>query len=198
MFCPQCGQQQVTDEVRFCSRCGFQLGIVSGLLPTGGALPETLHTAASDVWKPSPRRRGVQQGILMMFIGMVLTPVLAVILDPPHGNLYLSQTLVPLSAIIFFWGGILRMLYALIFQEGAIRRKKHQPEQAYVAPSYAPPPLAAPGARGASSTLPHAESIPARSFMPPARGGTSEIAPPPSVTESTTRLLDEQPDKQSR
>ncbi len=194
MFCPQCGQQQVSDEVRFCSRCGFQLGVVSGLLPTGGALPQSFSTAAADVWKPSPRRRGVQQGILMMFIGMVLTPVLAVILEPPHGNLYLAQTLVPLSAIIFFWGGILRMLYAGIFQEGPVRRKKHQAEQTYVAPS----PLAAPGARGAASTLPPAESIPARSFMPPARGGTSEIAPPPSVTESTTRLLDEQPDKQSR
>ncbi|HEY0079351.1 MAG TPA: hypothetical protein VGB73_12110 [Pyrinomonadaceae bacterium] len=171
---------------------------MSGLLPTGGALPQNFNTAATDVWKPSPRRRGVQQGILMMFIGMVLTPVLAVILDPPHGNHYLAEILVPLSAIIFFWGGILRMLYAGIFQEGPVRRKKHQAEQAYVAPSYAPSPLAAPGARAAAPVLPHAESIPARSFMPPARGGTSEIAAPPSVTESTTRLLDEQPDKQSR
>ena len=25
MFCPQCGQQQVSDVTRYCSRCGFPL-----------------------------------------------------------------------------------------------------------------------------------------------------------------------------
>ncbi len=29
MFCPQCGQQQITASLRFCSRCGFPLEAVS-------------------------------------------------------------------------------------------------------------------------------------------------------------------------
>ena len=32
MFCPKCSQQQISDNIRFCSRCGFQLNIVKALL----------------------------------------------------------------------------------------------------------------------------------------------------------------------
>ncbi|MCA1817578.1 MAG: zinc ribbon domain-containing protein [Acidobacteria bacterium] len=32
MFCPQCGHVQVSDETRFCSRCGLSLGAASELL----------------------------------------------------------------------------------------------------------------------------------------------------------------------
>lgn len=32
MFCPQCGHQQVSDEMRFCSRCGLPLGLVTDLV----------------------------------------------------------------------------------------------------------------------------------------------------------------------
>jgi uncharacterized membrane protein YvbJ len=40
MHCPRCGQQQLSEETRFCSRCGFQLGIVSELLLHDGWLPQ--------------------------------------------------------------------------------------------------------------------------------------------------------------
>lgn len=36
MFCPQCGHQQVSNETRFCSRCGLSLGLAMDLLPTSG------------------------------------------------------------------------------------------------------------------------------------------------------------------
>ena len=36
MFCPQCGHQQVSNEIRFCSRCGLSLGLATDLLPTSG------------------------------------------------------------------------------------------------------------------------------------------------------------------
>ena len=32
MFCPQCGHRQVSDETRFCSRCGLPLNLVTELL----------------------------------------------------------------------------------------------------------------------------------------------------------------------
>jgi len=31
MYCPKCSQQQVSDDIRFCPRCGFQLDAVKGL-----------------------------------------------------------------------------------------------------------------------------------------------------------------------
>ena len=34
MFCPKCGHQQISNDTRFCSRCGFTLSFVSELLDT--------------------------------------------------------------------------------------------------------------------------------------------------------------------
>ena len=36
MYCPKCGQQQVSDEMRFCSRCGLAL---TGLAEWLGGAP---------------------------------------------------------------------------------------------------------------------------------------------------------------
>jgi hypothetical protein len=38
VFCPQCGHQQISDETRFCSRCGLSLGLVTDCLINSGNL----------------------------------------------------------------------------------------------------------------------------------------------------------------
>ena len=60
MFCPQCGQQQVSGTVRFCSRCGFPMDGVIQLLSTGGMLP--VYRSSDEPVQISPRRKGVKQG----------------------------------------------------------------------------------------------------------------------------------------
>lgn len=125
MFCPQCGQQQVSSDVRFCSRCGFLLTAVTGLLATGGVLP----AAPSDALRETPRRRGLRQGTMMFLIGLVLTPVIAILAGPGPARAF-PRALIPLSGIIFIFGGFLRMLYALIFEEGSLlRQKQDEPTQ---------------------------------------------------------------------
>ena len=185
MYCPNCSQQQVAGEVRFCSRCGFPLGGVAELLANGGMLPTS--DTGSSVRRRSPRREGVRQGTLLILIGMVLVPLVAVfstlLLDHP-------ELFVPPVAIICFVGGLMRILYALIFQEGAPRTTRSE------LPSYVAPPVPArlsTPARG--SALPSAQSIPATGWRGPVN--TSEIVQPPSVTENTTRLLNDQTDRQS-
>ncbi len=183
MYCPQCSQEQVAGEVRFCSRCGFPLGGVAELLAGGGLLPDAQTSSGR---RRSPRHEGVRQGTLLILIGMVLVPLVAVfstlVLDMP-------ELFVPPVAIICFVGGLMRILYALIFQEGAPRTKQLD------ASSYVPPPmparLSAP-ARG--SALPPPQSTPATGWR--GRMDTSELVRPPSVTENTTRLLSDQPDEQ--
>jgi MYXO-CTERM domain-containing protein len=69
MFCPQCGYEQVADEVRYCSRCGLELGVVRAYLagtvaPTGSQSP-----AATSV----PRQRNINLGVVLMFLGTLLT-----------------------------------------------------------------------------------------------------------------------------
>src|SRR5215212_735776 len=40
MHCPRCGQQQISQETKFCSRCGFQMGLIPHLIANNGILPE--------------------------------------------------------------------------------------------------------------------------------------------------------------
>lgn len=179
MYCPQCGQQQASSEMRFCSRCGFPLGGVVELLAQGGVLKsggDALRETAL-----SPRRRGVKQGVLMMLFGTVIVPVLGII------NSYQDRTtsleiLVAISAVIFFAGGLMRILYALLFESSAPTLKLD------AAASTSPAML---GATPSVSALPPAQSIPVPTFAP-RRMNTAELAQPPSVTENTTRLLDDE------
>src|SRR5215210_6531981 len=108
MYCPQCGQQQVTSEMRFCSRCGFPLGGVSELLASGGVLRSTGGAELREEAR-SPRRRGVRQGALMMLVGAVVVPVLGII-NSYQDYTPMLEALVAISAIIFFAGGLMRIL----------------------------------------------------------------------------------------
>ena len=76
MFCPQCGQQQATGVIRFCSRCGFPLDGVIQLLSTGGMLP--VYRSPEEPVPASARRKGVKQGGLLLLSGAVLVPLLGV------------------------------------------------------------------------------------------------------------------------
>lgn len=177
MYCPQCGQQQVSDSLRFCSRCGFPLEGVLQLLGSGGALP--FYPPASGPREMSARRKGVRQGAALFLAGAVMVPVLGVINSFTHGP-NLLDILVPLAAIIFFVGGLMRMLFAALFEEGA-------PRHHIVTTSHAPPPISQLGSH-APAALPLAQNNPATGWR--SRPITSEIRPPSSVTENTTRLLD--------
>lgn len=181
MFCPQCGQQQIT-EIRFCSRCGFPLEAVLQVLGTGGMLPAFPGPISNE---PSPRRKGVKQGALLLLLGIILVPLLGVLSSFNAGNLF--DILTPMAAIFFFLGGLLRMLYAGLFEEGAPRYRPM--------PGYAPPVMPA-----QFHAAPRVGALPPAAVPTPTwrtRPNTAEIFQPPSITENTTRLLDkDDPTKQ--
>jgi hypothetical protein len=185
MFCPQCGQQQASDAARFCSRCGFQLVAVAGLLATGGRGP----TEAAPVFEavpapPSPKRKGVQFGGKLMLSGAFLMPALAALSEIINLNADVA-----LLGVIVFMAGFFRLLYALLFEDGPYRRHL-QRQPAYVPqPQFAPP--------QAVSALPPQQSQPARTYVTP-RPETADLAYRPSVTEGTTRLLERERDEQGR
>jgi len=177
MFCPQCGQQQVTGVVRFCSRCGFPLDGVIQLLQNGGLIPA--YRASDEPVPVSPRRKGVKQGGLLFLSGIVLVSILGVFAN--YSGATFVEILTALAAIICFIGGPMRMLYAAIFEEGAPKPIRpygppmHAPQQfgSHASPPALPPPIVrAPNWR--------------------ARPNTAELANPPSVTENTTRLLEKE------
>jgi hypothetical protein len=177
MFCPRCGQQQATDSMRFCSRCGFLMEGTMHLLANGGLLPQ--YPSTPEQKGPSPRRKGVRQGAILMLIGAILVPILGVMSGFAPGRLEnVFAFFAALAAIICFLGGPLRMLFAGIFEEGA-------PQPRYMTPiSYSPQMMAGPQARVA---LPPATVNQVPSWRQP---HTAEILQPPSVTDGTTKLLD--------
>jgi len=187
MFCPQCGQQQVSGAVRFCSRCGFPLDGVIHLLANGGMLP--IYRAPEEAKQMSPRKRGVRQGGVLMLSGAVLVPILGVLSSFAQTSTFL-EILVAFAAIICFVGGPLRMFYAAVFEEGAPKP---------FAPGGTPySPAQMPGAHFGSplhnSALPPPSVQSAAGWRP--RPITAELVSPPSVTENTTRLLDKEERKE--
>ena len=180
MFCPQCGQQQVTGVIRFCSRCGFPLDGVIQLLSSGGVLPA--YRASDEPVQISPRRKGVKQGMLLFLLGVLVVPILGMFAS--FSMAVFPQMLAILAAIICFVGGPLRMFYAAVFEEGAPKPLR----------PYGPPmPMHVPQQFIPQAPSPALPPPPAR--QPPSwrtRPTTAELANPPSVTENTTRLLDKE------
>jgi hypothetical protein len=178
MFCPQCAQQQVSETVRYCSRCGFLLEGVSAVVASGGQLPmRYVQTASREL---SARSKGVRQGALLMLSTFLIVPIVAILTVSINAA---PHIFVPIAAIGCFVGGLLRMLYALMMEDANAPIDREQ------LAAYAPPPAAQlEGHRPIASA--QASFNPAQAWKP--RPNTAEIMTPPSVTENTTRLLNKE------
>lgn len=177
MYCPRCGQQQATDSMRFCARCGLAMEGTMQLLAHGGMLPVYEPPGERTI---SPRRRGVKQGAFLMLLGALIVPVFGVLSAFAPGRLEnVFEFFAALSAVLCFVGGPLRMLFAAVFEEGAPATHYTQQTNYKVPPAR---PTALPPAPAAN---------PASQWRQ--RPDTGEIQPRPSVTDSTTQLLDREP-----
>lgn len=176
MYCPQCGQQQVSEVTRFCSRCGFLLDGVTAVLALGGQVP--MRYVAPGSRQLSPRSKGIRQGAMLMLSTLLIVPIVSIITVFIIGN---PEILVPITAITLFVGGLLRILYALLMEETV---PQVDPTQV---PGYSAPPTPQ-LENSARVALPPASANAPASWRP--RPNTAEIYQPPSITENTTRLLD--------
>jgi hypothetical protein len=178
MYCPQCGQQQVSDVIRYCSRCGFLLDGVMTVLASGGAIPT--RYLQTDNQKPSARSRGIRQGAMLMLSTILVVPIVAIL----SVNLLweVSHIIIPLTALFCFVGGLLRILYALLMEDSTPQIDSGQ------LTSYASPGTPQFNRPASHAELPPAAVNPAANWRQ--RPNTAEIYQPPSITENTTRLLD--------
>ena len=120
MYCPRCGQQQHNPQVRFCSKCGFLMAGMQTIVSNGGVTGDLLEKTMDDAI--SPKKRGLKQGGIMFLSAFIVVPLLGIL----SAIVDTEPILAGLTAIVLFWGGILRMIYALIFQSG----KPTAPERA--------------------------------------------------------------------
>lgn len=166
MFCPKCGQQQASDQMRFCSRCGFTLGTVTDLLARDGV---PMCGAEGDL---SPRQKGVRQGVQLLFASLVIGFMTALLSVFVIGR---PELFIPLTAGVLFLSGILRITYAYMFEQS------DEAVTTASAPQLQPNPY--------DYALPSAKNN-FVSSLDTRRVNTAEIIRPPSVTEHTTKLLD--------
>lgn len=180
MYCPRCGLEQLNNDTRFCSRCGF---LMDGMLEVvmNGALPPKFFDK-TDSMAISPKKKGVKQGGFLMLSGVLIVPLLGII----AGALNFGEIIVGLAAIITFLGGFVRILYALLFESSIPAISEEEGLLDTVKQNLIEK------AKG-TKALPPEQSVPASSYIPPEQGKwrTTNDLTGTSVTENTTKLLDE-------
>ena len=180
MYCPRCSQEQISDEMSFCSRCGFSLSAVKELVATGTGL--VFPTGAAHRPQPSRGQRNARIGAWLMLLSLALTIVVAMLTGIDDGFAVLG--LIP---FLCFITGFIWMLYGVFFADKRAKAKQ------LAAPPQVPMMPGQFGSEARSPQLFAPRVAPVESFTPH-RAKTAEIRQPSSVTENTTRLLDEEPD----
>jgi hypothetical protein len=153
--------------MRFCSRCGLALAGLAEWL--AGGLPSRPRDAQiSDV---SPRRKGMRRAAQLMFLsGVLFFGFLVISIFTKHGE----PMVIP---IMLFFISLVWMLYARLFSDRTAPMIEHAAQTSA---------LRSDAGRG---TLPPAINFPTPTAERQ-RVRTNELAHPPSVTEHTTKLLD--------
>ena len=181
MHCPRCGQQQVSEDIKFCSRCGFPLGLISEVLAQGGYLPQ-LADLNNKNRKWLTRNFGLKISLLwFLLLDFILVP-LAAITDAP------GEVIAGL-AVLGFCGALLMTVLSFLFlphEKKSIPAQNEFPNPMGATPQY----LA--GSQN-QTALPPPTSQPVSAYTPPSAGSwkapeTGELVPR-SVTEGTTKLL---------
>ena len=115
--------------MRFCSRCGFPLAIVSQLVRGGGAL-EGFDPEAKG--RLSPRQKGIRWGVILIAINVLLLPVAALMTAMKSDWAFLF---LPLSVIFVI--GLVRLLHSYLLvpktpdeiESSSAKRKKQLASQ---------------------------------------------------------------------
>lgn len=177
MFCPRCSQEQISEETKFCSRCGFPLGLVSEILAYGGFLPQLAETKKNK--RRLTRKKGLYFSLFwFMFFSMLLTLFWAIV-----G----VEELAAISAVTGTIGGLIFVIasFAFLKKEPKIAKNFNQELPDYRAQNL----------YGSHQTnaLPPQQNQTAQGYVSPTHSwrapDTGEMVQPHSVTDVTTKLL---------
>ncbi len=163
MYCPVCATNNL-EGARFCRSCGSDISLVPQALT--GRLPQEQSIATEEFFRAG--RKGtpsLDKAIRNIFSGVGFLVIAIVLSFVPMGRAWWFWMLIPAFAMI--GGGVADW----------VRVKQTQPRSL--------PPGALPPALAAQPPQQRAGEFPARN--------TAELVmPPPSVTEGTTRLLEDE------
>jgi hypothetical protein len=162
MFCPRCAAQNA-DDAKFCRACGTDISLVPQAVT--GQLAERL--SEDDYFARHRRRRrgrepSLERAVKNFFMGLAFIFVaFAARAWAPAGNVWWFWMFIPAAGML---------------AEGvSITLRLQQEKRRLAPPAYTPAQTAFPPPPARAGTLPPRD--------------TSEIVPPPSITEATTRHL---------
>ncbi len=172
MHCPNCGQQQVSKETKFCSRCGLPLSLVSEVLVHGGHLPQLaqLDKESNTIFT---RKNGM---VFSLFWFIFFVPFMASV----FGGVFNIEVLGEIFALVGVFGSMLIFIFSLAYLK---KTPKH---------NFSPQPAPAGLYGQANPALPPQQSIPVSAYQAPSAGSwrdTNDLQPA-SITENTTKLLE--------
>lgn len=180
LHCPRCGQQQVSEETKFCSRCGMPLGIVSEVVAQGGYLSQLAELQTVQKKSHFNKKNGV---MFSVFWFIFFVPFLTWI----FGGVFDFEVLAGILALTGVFGALMILIASLVY----LPSSKVKP----LFRQFDLPPHMAHGlhGQGQQPALPPQQSQPVSSYVPAAGGWrapeTGEFAHPGSVTDTTTKLL---------
>ena len=116
MYCPRCGHQSISDELRFCSYCGFKLGVVKASLADESESSADSFTI--QVLNKELRQRDINIGVILMFAGALLATLLAgaggLGLGRAGGALVLA---ISFASLLLLSRPIMKLIYRLLSWE---------------------------------------------------------------------------------
>jgi hypothetical protein len=180
MYCPRCGEQQTSGNLRFCSKCGLPLGLVSEVLSNGGTLPQL-----EEIYKKKKfltRKNGV---ILSIFWFIFFVPFCAAFF-----GVLGDEELSAVSAVFGVFSSLLILLFSLFFLG---KPPKDSINQAIIQENNAIPQNLS-SRQTQQNVLPSQQTQSAQEYVAPSTASwktydTGELVQPGSVTEGTTKLL---------
>lgn len=177
MYCPKCNQQQASDEMRFCSRCGFPLTVVAHLLAHDGVL--VLSGGNQKKKAHSSRSKIISESAYLTLVSWSVA-FAATFLINYGGPLEVAAKIAAVNFFLLGMVGLIRFLYGffLVADSTDAQLQDGSSERSLLDQT-------------ARRALPPQQSPAVSDYSP--RANTKEMVPQPSVTENTTRLLDEPP-----
>lgn len=172
MHCPRCGQRQNSDEIRFCTKCGLEIGDVKDLLA-----PELRQT---NLQRKSELNKARRQGMIMIFSSFALIIIFAGLQE-----FFPLPKIIALVLLLFMIGGAFRASMPSLFTgKNLAKSKVDLPEDSLEINKLK-------DEQFSDKSLPEAEYRPPINYSTK-QFDTNELVAPLSVTENTTRNLEKE------
>lgn len=113
MYCPRCGHQPNSDALRFCSYCGFKLGVVKASLVDEEETAMGSSFMILEIPK-EPRQRDINIGVILMFAGAVLAFLAGRGLGREGAALVLA---ISFASLLLLSRPIMKLIYKLLSWE---------------------------------------------------------------------------------